>query len=107
MTEATVLALVAIVGSVITALFKLLNDNTKAQNATAGAMKSLVEETRKGNEEAAERNGHLGEQNIQITELIATHTTKTIEAIDGIKSQHVDQHVDTQVVDSQVIKTKE
>lgn len=91
MTEATVLALVAIVGSVITALFKLLNDNTKALNA-------LVTETKQGNIEAKERNGHLGEQNVQITELIAAHTEKTIEAIDNLKTQHIDTQLVNQLL---------
>lgn len=100
MTEATILALVAIVGTVITALFKLLNDNTKALTA-------LVEESRKGNVEAAKRNGHLGDQNIKITELIVNHekdvhalvgeaVTKVIETVQNVKVQNVEQqHVET------------
>ncbi len=57
------LALVAIVSAVITALFKLLNDNTKA-------LGKLVDETAKGNNEAKERNGHLGDQSIHLAQLV-------------------------------------
>lgn len=59
------LALIAIVGTVITALFKLLNDNTTA-------LTNLATTTETGNREARERNGHLGEQNIQIATLITS-----------------------------------
>lgn len=68
-----ILALVGIVGAVITALFKLLADNTKALNA-------LVDETKTGNVEAKQRNGHLGEQNVQIATLV-THQGTDIAAI--------------------------
>lgn len=97
------LALIAIVGSVITALFKLLNDNTKVQ-------RELVEETRRGNREAAERNGHLGEQNIQITHLITKVNKDIVHAIDRNYKAMVnvkEQHVKHQVVDSEIVKAKE
>jgi hypothetical protein len=74
------LAFLGLLGTIFTAMFKLLNDNTKAQNRNATAMSSLVKETAKGNKEAKQRNGHLGEQNIQITELI-TGQNKDIAAI--------------------------
>jgi len=67
--SAIILALVAIVGTVITALFKLLNDNTKA-------LINLDKTTATGNREAKERNGHLGEQSIKLGEMI------TIQASD-------------------------
>ena len=84
MTEAIVLALIAIVGSVITALFKLLSDNTKATSALAESNRELVAETRKGNKEAAERNGHLGEQNENITRLIISHAEDSQKIIDDV-----------------------
>lgn len=97
------LALIAIVGSVITALFKLLNDNTKVQ-------RELVEETRKGNREAAERNGHLGEQNIQITELISQMNTEVKAAAqrnyDAITNVN-EQHVKKQIVQHETVKSKD
>lgn len=57
------LALITIVGAVITALFKLLSANTNA-------LVDLVKETRKGNNEAKERNGHLGEQSVHLASLV-------------------------------------
>lgn len=75
----------AVLAAVVKPLFALLRENTKAQNNTATAMQALVEETRKGNREAAERNGHLGEQNIQITELIAKHTEKMTEEFSKVE----------------------
>lgn len=58
-----------------------LDRNTKSNESTAKAMQELVEETRKGNKEAEKRNGHLGEQNIQITELIAKNHKELIKVI--------------------------
>lgn len=69
-----------ILAAVVTPLFKLLNANTAALNNIAETNKELVKETRKGNKEAAQRNGHLGEQNIQITELISKHN-KEVSAL--------------------------
>lgn len=94
MTETTTtLALVGIVGSVITALFKLLKDNTKATASLSAAIGSLVDETRKGNREAKQRNGHLAE-------LVIGQGDKTIEAVQTIKKQHVNN----QVVDHQEVR---
>jgi hypothetical protein len=78
--NSTTLALIAILGTVITALFKLLSDNNKALN-------NLAEVNRTGNEEAKARNGHLGEQNIHIVELI-TQQNRDIANIQA--SGHVD-----------------
>lgn len=90
----------AVLGIVVKPLLKLLSANTKAQADVARAVQGLTEETRKGNQEAAERNGHLGEQNIQIIELIARHNTdaqdlgsKVIEAVQNVHEQHVDTQI--------------
>lgn len=64
----------------------------------------LVVETRKGNIEAKQRNGHLGDQNVKIIELIAAHskdvsrmTERVLNAVQNVK----EQHVDTQIVEHQ------
>lgn len=80
--NAVTLALIAIIGSVITALFKLLSDNTKA-------LKALVDETAKGNREAKERNGHLGEQSIQIAQLVKSSKKDVLDAVQHVQEQHV------------------
>lgn len=64
----------SILGLVVTPLFKLLNANTKATTA-------LVEETRKGNREAKERNGHLGEQSLHLAALVSAQNRD----IEGVK----------------------
>jgi hypothetical protein len=64
------LALIAIVGTVITGLFKLLNDNTKALGKLVKSSEKVAEATQKSAKEAKQRNGHLGEQNVKIAELV-------------------------------------
>jgi uncharacterized protein YxeA len=111
MADTTVtIALVGIVGGVITSLFALLRQNTKALNA-------LVAETRDGNEKAEVRNGHLGEQSVKVASLVNNGnklTAKIIKKMDdaAVKTEQVrvdlakkpiDQHVDHQVVDKQTI----
>lgn len=102
MTEASFLALIAMISGVTTGFFKLLHDNTIAQRDTTRAMNALVDETRKGNREAAERNGHLGEQNENIVQMIAKHN-KDVEKMMGdfmkIVTNVNEQHVHKQTVD--------
>lgn len=43
---------------------------TDAIGKMASSNKLIAEETRKGNQEAKQRNGHLGEQNIQLAKLV-------------------------------------
>lgn len=88
---AVTLALIGIVGTVITALFKLLQANTQAQVKTAETNALIAEETKlsrqeaelgrkaqeKGFREAKQRNGHLGEQ----SHMIATLITKQNEDV--------------------------
>lgn len=129
MTETSVsLALVAIVGTVITALFKLLNDNTKALNKIVDASNRVGEATEKAADEAKERNGHLGEQSLKIAKLVTqgNHLTKEgvsvskeivkelkdagvkVEAVKvALETSTTDQHIEHQVVDKQVVKNKE
>ncbi len=75
-----VLALVAIVGSVITALFALLNKNTKALNRVARASDSVAEATAQSAKEAKERNGHLGDQSLKLAALVSAQN-KDIEEV--------------------------
>jgi len=92
---AVALAAIGLTGTilavVVTPLFKLLNANTAALNNIAKTNKELVKETRKGNREAAQRNGHLGEQNIQITELINKYNKEVLALSDRIMKK-LDTH---------------
>ena len=73
--SATTLALIAIVGTVITALFKLLNDNSKALVKVAESSEKVAQATTKAAKEAKDRNGHLGEQSKMIAQLITEQKT--------------------------------
>lgn len=86
--------------------------------------RELVQETRKGNKEAAERNGHLGEQNENITKLIVAHAADTkamadqasikiIKSLKDIKVQNVKtqniekSHIKDEVVEHETVKEME
>lgn len=68
----------------------------------AAASKMVAKETKKGNEEAKIRNGHLGEQNIQIAELVKSTKEDMLKAVQNVKIQHVE----TQTVDNEIVKHK-
>lgn len=112
MSDQTVIALLGIFGSITAGFFKLINDQNKVHGkiadglealkdsgvAQAEAMKEVAKETKQGNKESAKRNGHLGEQNVQITKLITETRADMLNAVENVK----EQHVDLQVVDKQV-----
>lgn len=94
------LAVIALAGTIVTAvvvpLIRLLMANTKAQVRVAethlqvaGAVIDLKNETKKGNKEAKERNGHLAElvlgQGEQTKALAEGATSQIIEAIKIVK----------------------
>lgn len=68
----------------------------------AAASKMVAKETKKGNEEAKIRNGHLGEQNIQIAELVKSTNEDMLKAVQNVKVQHVER----QTVDEEIVKHK-
>jgi len=67
----------------------------------AESNRTIADEMRDGNRKAEIRNGHLGEQNVQITQLVLDAKDETINAIQEIKEQHVIHQV---VENEQVIK---
>ena len=75
--------------------------------------REIADQTRKGNREAEKRNGHLGEQNIEIAKLVASQNSDVKEIRDTNKKivdllkKGKDQHVDTQIVDTQTVNNKE
>ena len=75
--------------------------------------REIADQTRKGNREAENRNGHLGEQNLEIAKLVASQNSDVKEIRDTNKKiveilkKGKDQHVDTQVVDNQTVNNKE
>ena len=75
---------------------------SQAIKEMAKASKMVAAETKKGNEEARIRNGHLGEQNIQIAELVKATKEDMLKAVQNVKVQHVEH----QTVDEEIVKHK-
>ena len=92
MDSAVVLSAFGIFSAMVLGLFKIIATQTQAVVLLAknieentAISRDIVEETRTGNREAAERNGHLGEQNIEIAKLVIKQN-KDVKAIR--KSNH-------------------
>lgn len=83
MESAAILALIGILGSTMVALFKLLNNNTKA-------IKSLDEGSR-------ERNGHLGEMVTRQIEIAIENKDQIVSQISGLT-------IDKQTVHNQTVE---
>jgi len=67
----------------------------KAIKDMADSNREIAQETKKGNKEAKERNGHLAELTIQ-------SKNETLEALKTIKNQHVEN----QVVHNETVENK-
>jgi len=95
------------------------NDRKERQNLAlvieqlAASNREIVVETKKGNKEAEQRNGHLGEQNIEIAKLVGDDHQAIINSLNtiseavskGISIQH--QNVEEQTIEREIIKGKE
>jgi hypothetical protein len=68
----------------------------------AESNKLIAKEMKQGNKEAKIRNGHLGEQNIQIAELVKSTKEDMLKAVQNVKVQHVER----QTVDEEIVKHK-
>jgi len=69
----------------------------------AESNRTIADEMRDGNRKAEIRNGHLGDQNVKITELVIQAKEDTIKAVSEIAEQHVVQ----QVVENEQVLNKE
>lgn len=86
------LAAIALAGTLAAGFFKLLNKLSKSIDSNTRAHEQVAIEIKKGNQEAKERNGHLGE-------LVEDSKKATLVAIQNIPQQHVEhQHVDKQEI---------
>lgn len=104
------LAAIALAGSICAGFFALvnkqntlMNKQTKVHGEIANGLDRLAKAHEKGNKESAERNGHLGEQNIQIAKLQKESSQQLLAAIKKIPSQHIAE----QQVEHQTVKHKE
>lgn len=73
----------AILALVVTPLFKLLNANTRALDKVANASREVATATKKGAEEAKQRNGHLGDQNLKLAELVTAQNKDVVSIKDS------------------------
>lgn len=108
------LAMFAMFSAIVGGFFKQFAEQNKTHQKIADGMEKLAaasndqtKEMAKGNEQSAERNGHLGEQNIQIIKLVKETHHDMINSMENIKEQHVEkQVVSEQEVDTEIVKTK-
>ena len=103
------LAMFAMFSAIVAGFFKQSAAQDRTHRKIADGMDKLAKasnaqtrEMAKGNRQSAERNGHLGDQNIQIIKLVKDTHQDMINAMENIKEQHVDK----QIVDEQVVKGK-
>lgn len=71
-----ILALIAIIATVIPALFKLLNANTKVIARLSDSMDTQSRESKERNGHLGDQNIELGKQNLQIVKLITEIKTE-------------------------------
>lgn len=89
--------------------------NTRQGQEQTKAMREVARETRKAASEAKERNGHLGEQNIQITEMIAAmgneiidRSDRNLKAVQNVHTQRVvRQEIEKSTVKDEHVEHKE
>lgn len=94
------------------ATLKILADSN---NKVGEAMREVATATKQAASEAKQRNGHLGEQNIQITEMIASmgqnindKADRNFKAFQNIQTQHVvRQTIDNAVIKDETVEHKE
>ena len=98
-------------------------DLAQAIKLMADSNLEIAKETKQGNKEAKQRNGHLGEQNIEIAKLVSAQSNditgirnsneliaRTLSKSAVIAAEDRDvlinpvQHIDVQQVDKQIIK---
>lgn len=110
MTDSQVmLAMFAMFSAIVAGFFKQFAAQNKTHEKIASGMDKLAEanvaqtkELAKGNRQSAERNGHLGDQNIQIIKLVKETHSDMLNAMENIKEQHVTK----QIVDEQEVKVE-
>lgn len=91
--NAVIIAALGLIGTICTGFFALVKMQNKVHEKIADGLDDLAKATRQGNKEAKERNGHLAELVIKTGE-------NTISAVQNVEHQHVD----SQVIDTKVIK---
>jgi hypothetical protein len=108
------LAMFAMFSAIVGGFFKQFATQNKTHEKIADGMQKLAKasdaqtrEMAKGNRQSAERNGHLGDQNIQIIKLVKDTHKDMVSTMENIQEQHVEkQVVAEQEVDTEIVNTK-
>lgn len=103
--EATTLALIAILGTVVTGLFKLLSNNTKALDKMSHSMGEVAKSNKRIADESKQRNGHLGELIVKQGEIAMQNKDQIVDNIKGLTINK--QTVHQQTVEHEIVKNKE
>lgn len=107
MENAVALAAIGLAGTICAGFFNLVQRQNNIHSKIALGLDRLAQAHEKGNRESAQRNGHLGEQNVQLAELTKETSKQMLEAISNIKEQGViEQRVEHQTVEHSDIKAK-
>lgn len=105
--DPVLLGTIGVVTALMAGFFKVISSQTKANEKLSKTMDKMADssckvaqELRKGNKEAKERNGHLGEQTEKIAELVIQSkddikklANRNYEATKNIKHQKVEHQV--------------
>lgn len=103
--EATTLALIAILGTVVTGLFKLLSNNTKALDKMSHSMGEVAKSNKRIADESKQRNGHLGELIVKQGVIAMQNKEQIVDNIKGLTINK--QTVHQQTVEHEIVKNKE
>lgn len=131
--DPVLLALIGMLGAIVAGFFKMIDSQdkthlelTKSIDKMSESSFAVAKATEKGAREAKQRNGHLGEQNIQIANLVSKQhedvsrimeTTKVTaemlrkSALVAAEDRNIltgsgSQVIETQVVEHQTVKEK-
>ena len=90
--DPVLLALIGMLGAIVAGFFKMIDSQdkthlelTKSIDKMSQSSLAVAKATEKGAEEAKQRNGHLGEQNIQIAELVSKQNKDVSRILESTK----------------------
>ena len=109
MENTVALAAIGLAGTICAGFFASQKAQNKIHGKISDGLERLAKAHERGNRESAERNGHLGQQNEKIAEMILQQGLADKVALSGAvdKITSIIQHVDEQKVEHQVVRSKE
>lgn len=104
MDAAVMIAFLTFAGAVTAGLFKIIDNQNKSQKALVESLDrntasntEIAKQTKKGADEAKQRNGHLAEMILQqgdtFKEIAAQATEKIVDTVTNVKQQNVEHQV--------------